>query len=104
LNSIYSHAETAANSLLYLCNKATAAYANFKNALARLQVSTSKCSDVIQAVDIVYVVILADYAYKRSVKLSSRVVDNHSNSGRDRGYLLISIEEEQLKRETYNRK
>jgi hypothetical protein len=55
-------------------------------------------------VDVVYVVILADHACERGVELSSGVVDNHGYGGGDRGCPLISMEEEQSKRETYNRK
>jgi hypothetical protein len=103
LDSVYSRAETAANSSLCICNKATAACADFKDALARLQVSAGKCGDAIRAVDVVHIVILTDHVCERSSKLSSRVEDNHSKGSKDRVCQSISIEEEGPKRETYHR-
>jgi hypothetical protein len=102
LDSVYGRAETAADSSLCICDEATAACADFKDALARLQVSAGKCGDAIRAVDVVYVVILTDYVCERGGELRSRVEDDYGEGGEDRVYQSISMEEEGPKRETYH--
>jgi hypothetical protein len=84
LDSVYSRAETAADSSLCICNKVTAAYADFKDALARLQVGAGKCGDAVRAVSVVYVVILTDYVCERGDELSSGVEDDYGEGGEDR--------------------
>jgi hypothetical protein len=86
LDSVYGCAETAADSLLCICDEATAACADFKDALARLQVGAGKCGDAIRAVDVVHVVILTDYVCERSSELRSGVEDDYSEGGKDRVY------------------